>query len=83
MGGPVGSAGRPGFPTREPALPTEGQLESRVLEAQGRVILLERGGSQPVAARGDRLVSPANGTPGSLETGSSLRVINSLPLRFY
>jgi len=34
--------GRPGFPQREPALPTE-KLESRVREAQGRVILLERG----------------------------------------
>jgi len=31
-----------GSPQREPALPTR-QLESRVREAQGRVILLERG----------------------------------------
>jgi len=47
--------GRPGFPQREPALPTR-QLESRVREAQGRVILLERGlDRSPVAAAGDRL----------------------------
>jgi len=41
--GPVGSGpGVQGSPQREPALPTR-QLESRVAEAQGRVILLERG----------------------------------------
>jgi len=44
-----------GSPQREPALPTR-QLESRVREAQGRVILLERGlDRSPVAAAGDRL----------------------------
>jgi len=52
--GHVGSAGRPGFPQREPALPRR-QLESRVREAQGRVILLERAGSQPSCGRRDRL----------------------------
>jgi len=53
--GHVGSAGRPGFPQREPALPTE-QLESRVREAQGRVILLERGWiAAQLPAAGDRL----------------------------
>jgi len=35
------------------------QLESRVREAQGRVILLERGGCSPVAAAGTGC-SPAN-----------------------
>jgi len=44
-----------GSPQREPALPRR-QLESRVREAQGRVILLERGlDRSPVAAAGDRL----------------------------
>jgi len=44
-----------GSPQREPALPTE-TVESRVREAQGRVILLERGlDRSPVAAAGDRL----------------------------
>jgi len=42
--GHVGSARRPGFPQREPALPTETRLSSRVARgARGRVILLERG----------------------------------------
>jgi len=54
--GHVGSArGVQGSPQREPACPRR-QLESRVREAQGRVILLERGlDRSPVAAAGDRL----------------------------
>jgi len=54
--GHVGSGpGVQGSPQREPALPRR-QLESRVREAQGRVILLERGlDRSPVAAAGDRL----------------------------
>jgi len=54
--GHVGSAGRPGFPQREPALPTETAREQSS-EAQGRVILLERGlDRSPVAAAGQAVV---------------------------
>jgi len=52
--------GRPGFPQREPALPTETAREQSTRGA-GRVILLERGGSQPSCAAGTGC-SPANGT---------------------
>jgi len=45
-----------GSPQREPALPIGDSSRSRVREAQGRVILLERGlDRSPVAAAGDRL----------------------------
>jgi len=64
--GHVGSARRPGFPQRERHCPRR-QLESRVREAQGRVILLERGlDRSPVAAAGTGC-SPANGTLRSLD----------------
>jgi len=53
--GHVARPGRPGFPQREPALPTE-TARSRVREAQGRVILFGAGaGSQPSCGRRDRL----------------------------
>jgi len=54
-------------------------------EAQGRVILLERGlDRSPVAAAGEQAVSPANGTPEELRRlGSSLRVINSFTAPVY
>jgi len=42
--------GRPGSPQREPKI-TRSQLESRVREAQGRVILLGGAGSQPSCGR--------------------------------
>jgi len=48
--------GRPGFPHSVSRHCPRRQLESRVREAQGRVILLERGlDRSPVAAAGDRL----------------------------
>jgi len=48
--------GRPGFPQREPALPTETAREQST-RAQGRVILLERGlDRSPVAAPGQAVV---------------------------
>jgi len=52
--GPRGSARRPGFPQREPALPTE-TARSRVREAQVESSFWSGAGSQPVAAAGDRL----------------------------
>jgi len=81
--GHVGSPGRPGFPQREPALPTE-TARSRVREAQGRVILLERGlDRSPVAAAGTGC-SPANGTPEELRRLARPCVLSiALPLRFY
>jgi len=71
--------GRPGFPHSVSRHCPRRQLESRVREAQGRVILLERGaGSQPQLRPPGTGCSPANGTPEELRTtGSSLRVINS------
>jgi len=52
--GPVGSR-RPGFPQREPALPTETAREQSTRGARS-IILLERGlDRSPVAAAGDRL----------------------------
>jgi len=48
--GPRRLGRRPGFPQREPALPTR-QLESRVREAQGRSSFW-RAGSQPSCAAG-------------------------------
>jgi len=52
-----GHVGRPAsrFPQREPALPTETAREQST-EAQGRVILLDGAGSQPVAAPGQAVV---------------------------
>jgi len=60
------------------------QLESRVREAQGRVILLERGlDRSPVAAAGTGC-SPANGTPEELRRLARPCVLSiALPLRFY
>jgi len=55
-----------GSPQREPACPRR-QLESRVREAQGRVILLERGLDRSPVAAGGTGCSPANGTLRSLD----------------
>jgi len=72
-----------GSPQREPHCPRR-QLESRVREAQGRVILLERGlDRSPVAAAGTGC-SPANGTPEELRRLARPCVLSiALPLRFY
>jgi len=61
------------------------QLESRVREAQGRVILLERGWiGSPVAGRRGQACSPANGTPEELRRLARPCVLSiALPLRFY
>jgi len=72
--------GRQGSPQREPALPRR-QLESRVREAQGRVILLERGlDRSPVAAAGQAVVRRTY--PESLDDWLVLRVINSFTAPF-
>jgi len=55
-----------GSPQREPALPRR-QLESRVREAQGRVILLERGLIAAQLRPPGTGCSPANGTLRSLD----------------
>jgi len=58
--------GRPGFPQREPACHGDSSRE-QVREAQGRVILLERGlDRSPVAAAGDQAVVRRTGTPEEL-----------------
>jgi len=75
--------GRPGFPQREPALPHGEQLESRVREAQGRVILLERGWIAAHCGAGTGC-SPANGTPEELRRLARPCVLSiALRLRFY
>jgi len=53
--GHVGSAGRPGFPQREPALPTETAREQSTRGARSSHPFGAGAGSQPVAAAGDRL----------------------------
>jgi len=70
-----------GSPQRERHCPRR-QLESRVREAQGRVILLERGlDRSPVAAAGTGC-SPANGTPEELRRLARPCVLSiALPLR--
>jgi len=74
--GHVGSAGRPGFPQREPALPRR-QLESRVREAQGRVILLERGWIAAQLRPPGQAVVRRTVPLRSLDDWLVLRVINS------
>jgi len=60
------------------------QLESRVREAQGRVILLERGlDRSPVAGRRGQAVVRRTVPLRSLDDCSSLRLSIALPLRFY
>jgi len=59
------------------------QLESRVREAQGRVILLERGWIAASCGAGTGC-SPANGTPEELRRLARPCVLSiALPLRFY
>jgi len=60
----LGRASR--FPQREPHCPRR-QLESRVREAQGRVILLERGWIAAQLRPPGTGCSPANGTLRSLD----------------
>jgi len=72
-----------GSPQREPALPRR-QLESRVREAQGRVILLERGWIAAQLRPPGTGCSPANGTPEELRRLARPCVLSiALPLRFY
>jgi len=60
------------------------QLESRVREAQGRVILLERGWIAAQLRPPGTGCSPANGTPEELRRLARPCVLSiALPLRFY
>jgi len=69
--------GVPGFPQREPALPTETAREPDVREAQGRVILLERGlDRSQLRPRGQAVVRRTVPLR-SLDDWLVLRVINS------
>jgi len=81
--GHVGSAGRPGSPQREPALPTETAREQSTRGARSSHPL-ERGlDRSPVAAAGTGC-SPANGTPEELRRLARPCVLSiALPLRFY
>jgi len=75
--------GRPGFPQREPALPTETAREQST-RAQGRVILLERGWIAAQLRPPGTGCSPANGTPEELRRLARPCVLSiALPLRFY
>jgi len=72
-----------GSPQREPALPTR-QLESRVREAQGRVIFWSGGWIAAQLRPPGTGCSPANGTPEELRRLARPCVLSiALPLRFY
>jgi len=65
---------RPGFPQREPALPRD---SSRAEYARRKSSHPFERGWIAAQLRPPDSCSPANGTPESLDDGSSLRVINS------
>jgi len=77
----LGPASR--FPQREPHCPRR-QLESRVREAQGRVILWSGAGFAAQLRPPGTGCSPANGTPEELRRLARPCVLSiALPLRFY
>jgi len=75
--------GRPGFPQREPALPTETAREQSTRGA-GRVILWSGGWIAAQLRPPGTGCSPANGTPEELRRLARPCVLSiALPLRFY
>jgi len=75
--------GRPGFPTREPALPTETAREQSTRGARSSHPFGAGVDRSPVAAAGTGC-SPANGTPEELRRLARPCVLSiALPLRFY
>jgi len=80
---PRRSARRPGFPQREPALPTETAREQSTRGARSSHPL-ERGLIAAQFAAGGTGCSPANGTPEELRRLARPCVLSiALPLRFY
>jgi len=75
--------GRPGFPQREPALPTETAREQSTRGARSSHPFGAGLDRSPVAAAGTGC-SPANGTPEELRRLARPCVLSiALPLRFY